>query len=375
MNKQTVFAALAGAMLCLTPCARAEDTKAKGAVPDFMKIVVTNEPNETPSKDQLAFANVYALNEGMFPLYEKKIALYRKHFLDRQNLIMALFSAKGGRFILYRAGQPPLEAPSPPAVYRLAKSVGHTAMVTYDMLAPYCPNAKENQEWVGDLVAYRARVQTALDNLDGLDISTADRDLLRKVLTQIATFQDTCLKNKTFSYDELHAYTRGVEPDLEKLIGVASSNQVAHWYKVLEEWKKLLGKDWDKTYGLTNSIYVARQNNILFSVLLQFMGREAVNDRLLLMETTDFTASSDEMLDGFIRIISDRALGMNFFNNYRLMDYELLGGGGRKAIIAEAEKRGLKPILPELVPFNSTEIPWKQNASLGSGPSSLDDIH
>ncbi len=373
MNKQTVAALAAATVLCMQPAARADDAKAQ-AVPDFMKIVVANDPDEIPTKDQLAFSNVYDLNEGMFPIYEKRIALYRKHFLARQNLIMALFSAKGGRFILYRAGKPPLEAPSPPQVYRLAKSVGHCAMVTEDLCGPYTTNSATNQEWVSEMTAYRTRVQTALDSLDGCDISTDDRELLRDTLKQIAAFQDKCLKNKSFTYDDVQTYARTIEPNLEKLIGVASSNQVAHWFKVMEEWKALLGKDWDNTYALSNSIYVARQNNILFSVLLQFMGPSAVNDRLILMETTDFTATPETMMDGFIRIISDRALGKVFFDNYRLMDYELLGGGGRKAIIAEMEKRGLKANLPPLVPFNSTEIPWKDNPASGTGPSSLDEI-
>jgi hypothetical protein len=158
------------------------------------------------------------------------------------------------------------------------------------------------------------------------------------------------------------------------LIALASSTQVGHWYKVLEEWKGMLGSDWDNTYGLTNSIYVARQNNILFSVLMQFMGPKAVNDRLLLLETTDFTATPDVMLDGFIRIVSDRALGKVFYNDYRLMDYELLGGGGRKAIEAEAAKRGQKANLPPLVPFNSTEIPWKHDPSSGTGPATMEEV-
>jgi len=32
----------------------------------------------------------------------------------------------------------------------------------------------------------------------------------------------------------------------------------------------MLGADWDKTYAASNTIYVARQNNILFSVLAQY---------------------------------------------------------------------------------------------------------
>ena len=125
---------------------------------------------------------------------------------------------------------------------------------------------------------------------------------------------------------------------------------------------------------LSNSIYVARQNNIIFSVLVQFMGEKAINDRLILLETTDFTATPEAMMDGFIRIISDRALGKVFFNDYRLMDFELLGGGGRRAIEAEAAKRGLKAVLPPMVPYNSTEWPWKIDPASGTGPARMEDV-
>ena len=120
---QTTQALSLAAMLLMlsAPSAQAAD------VPDFMKIVVANE-GAPPPKNKTAFDDIYALNEGMFPIYEQSLATYTQHFRARQNLIMALFSAKGGRFILYRAGQPPLEAESPPAVYRMAKSVGHCAM-------------------------------------------------------------------------------------------------------------------------------------------------------------------------------------------------------------------------------------------------------
>src|SRR5204863_3397191 len=89
-------------------------------IPDYMKIVEINE-GPPPAKGQIAFDNIYALNEGMFPIYEQRIVQYTEHFRQRHNLIMGLFSAKGGRFILYRPGKEPLEAESPPAIYRMAK--------------------------------------------------------------------------------------------------------------------------------------------------------------------------------------------------------------------------------------------------------------
>jgi hypothetical protein len=51
----------------------------------------------------------------------------------------------------------------------------------------------------------------------------------------------------------------------------------------------------------------------------------------------------------------DRSVGALFFGNYYLMDYELMGGNARAAIIAEDEKRGMKPFPPPAVPFGSQQ--------------------
>ena len=104
----------------------------------------------------------------------------------------------------------------------------------------------------------------------------------------------------------------------------------------------MLGPDWDKTYAASNTIYVARQNNVLFSVLAQFFPADAINDRLLLIETVSFTSTPEDMLESLTRIISDRSVGALFFNSYHLMDYELMGGDARRAILADAKARGLR---------------------------------
>ena len=128
----------------------------------------------------------------------------------------------------------------------------------------------------------------------------------------------------------------------------------------------MLGSDWDKTYAASNTIYVARQNNVLFSVLAQFFGPDAINDRLLLIETISFTTTPEDMLEVLTRIIGDRSVGSLFFGNYRLMDYELMGGDARAAIIAESAKRGMKPFLPPAVPFGSKQ--WPTLITPGPGP-------
>ena len=80
------------------------------------------------------------------------------------------------------------------------------------------------------------------------------------------------------------------------------------------------------------------------------------------------------MLEGFTRIVSDRMIGEIFFKNPRLMDFELLGGSARKVIEAEAARRGLKPLLPPLVPFNSHSWPMETDPKTGAGSATMDEI-
>src|SRR6202040_2108484 len=52
---------------------------------------------------------------------------------------------------------------------------------------------------------------------------------------------------------------------LQNNIAWAAQTQVARWMDVIAGWKQMLGADWDKTYAASNTIYVTRQNNVLFS--------------------------------------------------------------------------------------------------------------
>jgi hypothetical protein len=58
-----------------------------------------------------------------------------------------------------------------------------------------------------------------------------------------------------------------------------------------------------------------------------------------------------------------------FFGNSSMMDYELMGGNARDAIVAEAAKRGMTAFLPPLVPFGSHQ--WPTLITPGPGPGSL----
>ena len=277
----------AAAMLWSVSAARADD------LPPELRVIVTPDLPADPT--QTADNNLLALNSAMFDLYGASGAIFQANFLAHHPVILALFSGAGGHFILYRPGQPPLDAPPVPIVYQLMKSVGHSTMALAEVVMPYIESPK-NQAWRASLLAYRSRMQSALDSVN-------------------ATYME-------------------------------------------EDWK-------------ANNVSILK-NNILFSVLAQFFPPDAINDRLMLIETISFTTTPEDMLDSLTRIIADRPVGAAFFGSDHLMDYELKGGDARQAIIDEDMKRGITQNLPPLVPFGSHQ--WPTLVTPGPGPKSLADL-
>jgi hypothetical protein len=341
-------------------------------VPEFLRTVIADE--KPASAQAVAERAVLALNSSMMRLYEESLTTFKKNMRDRVPIILALFSGQGGQMILYRPGHAPEVAPPVPLAYQLAKSVGHSSMAIYQIVAPYLSDPRAKPLWRAPLLAYRTENQTALAGLGDLDIFDDDRAVLRAILERNLAFMDECLAAGTYTYESLEKFTRGVVPYSVKTIGIGSSAQVGHWMKVLEGWKERLGSEWEDTVAVSNTLYIARQNNILFSVLVQFMGTEPMGDRLLLIETPEFETTPEKMLDVLGRIVADRGLGMVFFRDYFLMDVELLGGGGRAAIEREMAKRGKKALLPTLAPFRCNDWPWKTDPTKGTGPARLEDV-
>ncbi len=323
------------------------------------------------SPAETATNNVLALNTAMFELYDNALRIFQKNILAKHPVILGLFSGAGGRFVLYRPGMAPLEAPSVPIVYQLLKSVDHSTMALSQVVGPYLDNPAD-LSWRGPVLAYRTRMQSALDGLAEVPMPPEWPDNDRIVLQNNIAFIDDCLAKGTISFAALEAFAKKQAPHLKMDIAWAAQTQVAHWMEVLADWKKMLGADWEKTYAASNTIYATRQNNVLFSVLAQFFGPEAMNDSLILIETISFTSTPDDLMEALTRIIVDRSDGALFFGNYYQMDYELMGGDARDAIVAENAKHGTTPFLPPVVPFGSKQ--WPMRITPGPGPASLADL-
>jgi hypothetical protein len=352
-------------------------------VPEYMRSVIVPMPLTSPKT--VALRDVLALDDQMQVIYSSSMYTYKRNLLATSPVILGLFSNQGGDFYLYLPGKPVIHAPRVPVGYEICKSCGHSAMAVYQLTAPYLGNPND-PTWRTPMAQYLTLQEATLAGFDNIDLSEDARYSAKTLLANNIAFMKKCLKDGTFTARSLREFTGGQREAIAALVEYAARAQASHWMKVMADWKITIGKDWDRTYGATNSLYVTRANNILFTIMAQFFGREAFNDRLLLMETTSFTTTPDQMIAELAQIVSDRALGRLFFNNYYLMDVELVSneierpapsarGGSTVSssftvIEEECAKLGLKPLLPPLAPFHSQEWPWRTDASQGSGPKS-----
>jgi hypothetical protein len=365
---RTVAVTMGGVCALLSSLAIPGSPARAADVPSYFKEIVGTQ---SASPAEIGTKNILQLNTTMFELYSDAGQIFRKNILDQHPLILGLFTGEGGRFILYRPGMAPLDAPRVPIVYQLMKSVSHSTMALAEVVVPYI-NSPNDLMWRASLAAYRSRMQSALDGLDATPLRNDWKPTSRSILQNNIAFMDECLRANVISPEALQAFAKKQGPLLKENVAWAAQTQVAHWMDVIAGWKQMLGADWDKTYAASNTIYVARQNNVLFSVLAQFFPPEAINDRLILIETISFTTTPEDMLDALTRVIADRSVGAVFFGNYHLMDYELMGSDGRQAIIDEDAKRKIPVNLPPQVPFGSHQ--WPALITPGPGAKSLADL-
>lgn len=322
---------------------------------------------------QVASNNVLDLNRAMTGIYAGGLKKFQQDIRDKRPIIIARFTGAGGEMTLYLPGKDPIEADPPPIAYQYFKSCGHAAMALYPLTVPYLNNPQD-KSWMEPMQGFLAQHQKALATLKDLELDDANKATLERILKANITYMENTLNKQSISMEDLKAFTRKFKPLAQEAIRGAATIQVSHWMKVLDAWKTMVGKDWDQLLAATNSIYVTRQNNILFSVLVQYMGEEAINRRLLLFETTEFVTTKEQMLSLLTRIVSDRPLGTIYFDDDYLMDYELLGSGARRVIEEQCKLRGMKPILPMMAPFNSTEWPWRTDPKSGTGPATLEEV-
>src|SRR5690242_10903687 len=247
MRNVAIMMSGAGVLLSLLVIGAGAPARA-AEMPSYFKEIVGTE---TATPADIATMNLLQLNTTMFELYGNAAQVFRKNILAEHPVILGLFSGAGGRFILYRPGMPPLDAPQVPLVYQLLKSVGHSTMALAEVVAPYL-NSPNDLSWRGALAAYRTRMRSALDGLQVAPMPEDWKPNSRSILQNNIAFMDACLEANLISPESLQEFASKQGPLLKRNIAWAAQTQVGHWMGVIADWKRMLGADWEKTYAASN---------------------------------------------------------------------------------------------------------------------------
>src|SRR5262245_39645776 len=176
------------------------------------------------SAGDLATRDVLQLNVSMFSLYDNAAGIYRRNILAKNPVILALFSGAGGRLILYRPGQPPINAPSVPKVYQVLKSTGHSTMAISQVVIPSVDNAADKR-WIAPMQAYRTQMKTALDGLDAVDMQADWKPAVKEILANNVAYMDDCLAKGVVTLDPLIAFAKKQAPNIKLIINWAAATQ------------------------------------------------------------------------------------------------------------------------------------------------------
>jgi hypothetical protein len=305
----------------------------------FLVLVVSPGYGAEPSPDQEAIINQMQLSvtdEASRRLYtldtEMQSNYTKTQYATGQMqspVILAMFNGTGGRYILRRNGKQ--EAVEPvPAIYQQIKSVSHTLLGIFEIVSPYFENSQTGN-WRAALADYNQQMKDALATLGNVGMPAEFEGYCRTILEAGIAFMDKSLKTGNFTAAEYSAYAKAVLPVVNKNVSLAGKLQVDHFEVVVKKWREQMGEEeWGRLYTVVSSAWAMRRQNVHFQIMAQMMGRDAVNDRLIMAEAIN-KVTEDDLLMLLGRIVNDRVLSILVFDETFRMDVELMGEAARAA--------------------------------------------
>lgn len=246
--------------------------------------------------------------------------------------IIVQFSPDGGIYTLRRNQQNTTVHPVP-ELYAILRSISHTSVGLFEIVYPAF-SKKAQKTWLSKLNEYNKELKLALKAIDVINIPIQAKKTSREILMAGIYFSNKVLKNSVVTQQDFIAYSTPIRSAINYQVQLASKIQVDSIEALLQKWQKEMGKEeWKRLYAVVNYTWGLRRENVHFQILAQQMGREAVNDRLVLVESIEL-ASVDQLLMQLGFVINNRNLAMSVFGskNKFKMDVELMGAGARKEI-------------------------------------------
>lgn len=244
-------------------------------------------------------------------------------------VIVVQFDGVGGTFTL-RTGGRSVTAQPVPSSYELAKSVAHSPLGIFVIIAPYM-QTPESTLWHADLRAFAGRVRAALERLNDSALPADARQHARAVLRESLAFIDGALTAKAFTEEAYQAYARRIIPAVRALRYFATDTQVRAVVAHLEKWRAELGEArWKQLAAVVIAPYTIGSETPNLQCLRYVMDPERVADRLIVVGG-DYGKDVDRAVSVLGRLFMDRYAARLVFDSQ--------SDEGRKDIRALSSKR------------------------------------
>ncbi|TDY38809.1 hypothetical protein BX592_13035 [Paraburkholderia rhizosphaerae] len=265
---------------------------------------------------------VIAIDTSMQDNYAKMKAALLPH-LDP--VIVVSNDDWGGTYTLIHNGARETLRPVS-AVFELAKSISHTPLGLYVIIAPYL-GQPDAQGWVPGIKAFRDVLQRALDHLQRTDLPHEGKVASHRILVNALRFIDTSLENGRFSIDSFDELTAYVHDDIAINMRIAGKAQVDGVSALLTRWKAQLGeKSWKNLYAVVLSIWTTMIDNQNSIIIRKFMDQKRVATHLIDISTAEKPADPIHVaLDNLGRIVMDNVAAELVFPTDRVLADSLKG--------------------------------------------------
>lgn len=305
----------------------------------------------TMSAKDVASTRLYTLDSEMQSYYAQTQRLVG---YMQSPVILVEFNGSGGQYILRRGGKRVSVEPVP-EIYKQIKSVSHTIVGIFEIVSPYFKDS-ESGAWRQDLESFNKSMKDALASLGSTGMPAEFEGNCRTILEGGIAFMDKAIKAGKFTEMDYHEYATALLPTVMKNVDLAAKLQVDHFEEVVKAWRKEMGEEeWSRLYAVVNAAWAMRRQNVHFQIMAQMMGREAINDRLIMAETLK-DVTEDDLLMLLGRVINDRALSILVFGKTYRMDVELMGEAARAETINQSCPR-YPAVDKEWLPYEQHKMP------------------
>lgn len=282
------------------------ETKPKTSIdPHDLDMIAFNSNKKTRARNA-----VIAVDTAM----QKNYSILKSELIGHLSpVIVVQNDGQGGTFTLVYEGTQETVQPVP-QLFQLVKSVSHTPLGIYVIIAPYLKQSHV-KDWIQPLETFKSTLKEALENLPDAELPEHALQSCTKVLEGGIKFIKDSIKADRFSIESFQAFTASVQGDIQTNMSYAAKAQVDGVEALLERWRKKLGPEqWKKTYAIVLAIWTTEYLNQNWLILNHMMDPKKVDSHLITIGIASFDENTVAVaLDNLARIVQDNVAAAMVF--------------------------------------------------------------